>query len=106
VLFPANPSPIALDQEPPIHTSQNDSINKSPLWYLSEARDLRLPLRLVEFTRPFSELPLCDLCASGGLGALKSHLNHNPLRSAAMLEEQCGAVKEAEKGQRAAGGSL
>lgn len=39
-----------------------------------------------------SELPLCDLCASGGLGVLKSHLNHNPLCSKAMLEGQCSVV--------------
>lgn len=31
------PGPIALDHEPPIHTSQDGSINKSPRRYLSEA---------------------------------------------------------------------
>lgn len=30
-------------------TQASRSINMSPRWYLSEARDLRLPLRLVEF---------------------------------------------------------
>lgn len=86
------PGPIALDHETSIHTSQNGSINKSPRWYLSEAWDLRLPLCLVEFCPAFLELPLCDLCASGGLGVLKSHLNHNPLRSRALLRGQCGVV--------------
>lgn len=84
--------PIALDHKTSIHTSQNGSVNKSPRWYLGEAGDLRLPLCRVEFCPAFSELPLCDLCASGGLGVLKSHLNHNPLRSRALLRGQCGAV--------------
>lgn len=56
------PEPITLDQEPSIHTSQNDSINKSPLWYLSEARDLRLPLCLVEFVRPFGATFVWLMC--------------------------------------------
>lgn len=43
----------ALDQGPSIHTSQNHSINKSPLWYLSKAWDLRLPLCSVKFARLF-----------------------------------------------------
>lgn len=85
--------PITLDQGPSIHTSQNRSINKSPPWYLGEARDLRLPLCLVEFVRPLG----ATLCASGGLGVLKSHLNHNPLRSKAMLEGQCSVVKKKDQ---------
>lgn len=33
--------------------SPNHSINKSPRWFLSEAWDLKLPLRLVESVWPF-----------------------------------------------------
>lgn len=54
--------PITLDQGPSIHTSQNRSINKSPPWYLGEARDLRLPLCLVEFVRPLGATFVWLMC--------------------------------------------
>lgn len=56
------PEPITLNQEPSMQTSQNHSINKSPRRYLSEVRDLRLPLRLVEFAWPFGATFVWLMC--------------------------------------------